>query len=116
MSLETNKELVRQFEHFINRKDLDTALALLSPNFVAHTPAVGLPSGVEGVRAFFTMFSAEFRQDFLFRPTRGTLERPGESNLGRNRRVYELVERPETDCLYHLFYITCARSDVPGHE
>ena len=55
MTTEQNKALVRQFEHFINTQDLDSALALLSPDFVDHTPAVGLPSGIEGVRAFFTM-------------------------------------------------------------
>jgi steroid delta-isomerase-like uncharacterized protein len=60
MTLEANKALVRQFEHFINTQDLDSALALLSPNFVDHTPAVGLPSGIEGVRAFFTMQFAAF--------------------------------------------------------
>src|SRR5690606_32251790 len=43
----------------INARDLATALTLFSPDFVDHTPAVGLPSGIEGVRAFFMMqFSA----------------------------------------------------------
>jgi steroid delta-isomerase-like uncharacterized protein len=60
MTTEQNKALVRQFEHFINTQDLDSALALLSPDFVDHTPAVGLPSGIEGVRAFFTMQFAAF--------------------------------------------------------
>jgi steroid delta-isomerase-like uncharacterized protein len=60
MSLEQNKALVRQFELLINSKDLDAALSLLSSDFVDHTPPVGLPSGVEGVRAFFTMQFAAF--------------------------------------------------------
>ena len=59
MSIEQNKSLVREFEHRIGAKDLDGALALLSLDFVDHTPNVGLPSGIEGVRAFFSMqFSA----------------------------------------------------------
>jgi steroid delta-isomerase-like uncharacterized protein len=60
MTTEQNKALVRQFEALINAKDLDTALTLLSPNFIDHTPAVGLPAGIEGVRAFFTMQFAAF--------------------------------------------------------
>lgn len=59
MSTEQNKALVRNFEELINSRDLDTALTLLNPDFADHTPAVGLPPGAEGVRAFFTMqFSA----------------------------------------------------------
>jgi steroid delta-isomerase-like uncharacterized protein len=60
MSTEQNKALVRNFEELINSRDLDTALTLLSPDFADHTPAVGLPPGVEGVRAFFTMQFAAF--------------------------------------------------------
>jgi steroid delta-isomerase-like uncharacterized protein len=60
MSTEQNKALVRNFEELINSRDLDTALILLSPDLVDHTPAVGLPPGVEGVRAFFTMQFAAF--------------------------------------------------------
>lgn len=55
MSLETNKALVRAFETHINAHELDEAIALLSPDFVDHTPGVGLPSGLDGVRAFFMM-------------------------------------------------------------
>ena len=59
MSIEQNKALVREFEHHIGAKDLDGALALLSLDFVDHTPNLSLPSGIEGVRAFFSMqFSA----------------------------------------------------------
>jgi steroid delta-isomerase-like uncharacterized protein len=60
MSTEQNKALVRNFEELINSRDLDTALTLLSPDFADHTPAVGLPPGIEGVRAFFTMQFAAF--------------------------------------------------------
>ncbi|MBX3085480.1 MAG: ester cyclase [Anaerolineae bacterium] len=60
MSTEQNKALVRKFEELINSRDLDTALTLLSPDFADHTPAVGLPPGIEGVRAFFTMQFAAF--------------------------------------------------------
>jgi steroid delta-isomerase-like uncharacterized protein len=60
MSTEQNKILIRKFEELINSRDLDIALTLFSPDFVDHTPAVGLPPGVEGVRAFFTMQFAAF--------------------------------------------------------
>ena len=60
MTIEQNKALVRKFEDFINAKDLDAALALFSPDFVDHTPPVGLPPGIEGVRMFFTMQFAAF--------------------------------------------------------
>lgn len=60
MSTEQNKSLVRNFEELINSRNLDTALTLLSPDFADHTPAVGLPPGVEGVRAFYTMQFAAF--------------------------------------------------------
>ena len=55
MSIEQNKVLVRKFADYIDTKDLDAALILLSPNFVDHTPPAGLPPGIEGVRMFFTM-------------------------------------------------------------
>ena len=55
MSVEANKALVQKFEALINAKDLDTALTLFSPEYVDHTPSIGLPPGIEGVRAFFTM-------------------------------------------------------------
>ena len=55
MSIDANKDLVRAFEAHINARELDEAIALLSPDFVDHTPGVGLPSGIDGVRAFFTM-------------------------------------------------------------
>jgi steroid delta-isomerase-like uncharacterized protein len=55
MSAEQNKALVREFEDRVNARNLDAAMTLFSPEFVDHTPAVGLPSGLEGVRAFFLM-------------------------------------------------------------
>ena len=60
MSTEQNKALIRKFEELINSRNLDTALTLLSTDFVDHTPPAGLPPGVEGVRAFFTMQFAAF--------------------------------------------------------
>ena len=60
MTTEQNKTLVRKFADCINAKDLDTALTLLSPNFVDHSPTIGLPPGLEGVRIFFTMQFAAF--------------------------------------------------------
>ena len=60
MSVEQNKALVREFEDLINARDLDTALTLFSPDYVDHTPSVGLPSGIEGVRAFHSMMFAAF--------------------------------------------------------
>lgn len=60
MTTEQNKVLVQKFEDLINAKDLDAALDLFSPDFVDHTPPVGLPPGIEGVRLFFTMQFAAF--------------------------------------------------------
>lgn len=55
MSTEKNKALIQTFTDLINAKQLDTALTLLSPNFVDHTPPAGLPSGISGLRLFYTM-------------------------------------------------------------
>ncbi len=60
MSIEANKALAREWETKINARRLDDALALLSPDFVDHTPPAGLPPGIEGVRMFFTMQFAAF--------------------------------------------------------
>ena len=60
MSTEQNEALVRHFEASINARDLDSALSMLSPDFVDHTPTVGLPPGADGVHAFFTMQFAAF--------------------------------------------------------
>jgi steroid delta-isomerase-like uncharacterized protein len=60
MSTEQNKALVQKFEELINTKDIDTALTLFSSDYVDHTPSVGLPPGIEGVRAFHSMMFAAF--------------------------------------------------------
>ena len=59
MSVEANKALVRKFADLIDTGDLETALTFFTRDYVDHTPSIGLPPGIEGVRAFFTMqFSA----------------------------------------------------------
>ena len=60
MSVEENKALVQEFEDLINAKDLETALTLFSTDYVDHTPSIGLPPGIEGVRAFHSMQIAAF--------------------------------------------------------
>ena len=55
MSTEKNKALVQEFEDLINARDLDTALTLFGSDYVDHVPSIGLPPGIEGVSAFFTM-------------------------------------------------------------
>lgn len=60
MSTEQNKALNRKWAELLNAKDLDGALALLSPNFVEHSSMPGLPGGIEGVRMFFSMLIAAF--------------------------------------------------------
>ena len=55
MSVEENKALVRKFTALIDARDLETALTLFSPDYIDHVPSIGLPPGLEGVRAFFTM-------------------------------------------------------------
>ncbi|MBI1281530.1 MAG: ester cyclase [Anaerolineaceae bacterium] len=60
MSTDQNKALVQNFEELINSRNLETALTLFSPDYVDHTPAIGLPSGIEGVRAFHSMMFAAF--------------------------------------------------------
>lgn len=60
MTIEQNKTLIRTFTDLINAKELDNALALLNPAFVDHTPQIGLPTGIEGARMFFTMQFAAF--------------------------------------------------------
>jgi steroid delta-isomerase-like uncharacterized protein len=55
-----NKALVQAYAERINAKDLDGALAFLSPNFVEHAPGPGLSHGVEAARAWFTLLFAGF--------------------------------------------------------
>ncbi len=60
MSVEQNKALIRKNAEFINRRNLDAALASHSPNFVDHALRPPLPPGLEGVRTFFNMYFAAF--------------------------------------------------------
>ena len=60
MSVGQNKALIRKFYDLIDVRDLDTALTLFSPDYSDHTPGIGLPPGIEGARAFFTMHFAAF--------------------------------------------------------
>ena len=60
MSTEQNKALIRQLAARINAKDLESALTLFSPNYVEHSALPGMPSGVEAVRAYFSMLFAGF--------------------------------------------------------
>lgn len=62
---EQNKALIREFVDLINAQDLDTALTLLSPDLVDHTPPAGLPLSIDGVRAFFTMVFAVFSDGYV---------------------------------------------------
>ena len=65
MTTEQNKALIREFTDLINAQDLNTALTLFSPDFVDHTPPAGLPPGIDGVRAFFTMEFAAFPDGYI---------------------------------------------------
>ena len=58
MSVEQNKVLREKWTTLIANRKLDEALALLSPDFVSHTP-MG-PRGVEGTRSYFEMSFAAF--------------------------------------------------------
>lgn len=60
MSVEQNKALVREFADLVNTRNLDAAMALFSPDFLDRTPQAGLPSGIEGVRLFYSMLFAAF--------------------------------------------------------
>jgi predicted ester cyclase len=57
---EQNKALIRQLADRINAKDLESALTLFSPNYIEHSAAPGMPTGVEAVRAYFSMLFAGF--------------------------------------------------------
>jgi predicted ester cyclase len=57
---EQNKALVRQLVDRITAKDLEGALTHVDPNFVEHAALPGMPSGVEAVRAYFSMLFAGF--------------------------------------------------------
>jgi steroid delta-isomerase-like uncharacterized protein len=55
-----NKALIHQFADRINAKDLGSALTVFSPNHIEHAMYPGMPTGVEAVRAFFSMLFAGF--------------------------------------------------------
>jgi len=57
---EQNKALMYQLADRINAKDLESALTLFNPNYVEHSAAPGMPTGVEAVRAYFSMLFAGF--------------------------------------------------------
>lgn len=57
---EQNKALIHQFADRIKAKDLEGALTHFDPNFVEHGALPGTPSGIEAVRAFFSMLFAGF--------------------------------------------------------
>jgi steroid delta-isomerase-like uncharacterized protein len=58
MSVEHNKVLRQKWTKLISAQKLDEALALLSPDFVSHTPMGSI--GVEGTRAHFERIFAAF--------------------------------------------------------
>ncbi len=60
MSIEHNKALVHTIADRINAKNLEDALTLFGPNHVEHAAYPGMPSGVEAVRAFFSMLFVGF--------------------------------------------------------
>ncbi|MBI1259505.1 MAG: ester cyclase [Chloroflexi bacterium] len=60
MSVEANKALVREFADLIDAGDLESALTFFSPDYTDHTPSIGLPPGVEGVRVFYNAQFAAF--------------------------------------------------------
>ena len=57
---EQNKALIHQFADRITAKDLEGALAFLSPNYVEHSALPGMPAGAGAVRAFFSTLFAGF--------------------------------------------------------
>jgi steroid delta-isomerase-like uncharacterized protein len=60
MSTEQNKAIVHKCVDLINAKDLGGALTFFGPNHVEHASIPGMSSGVEAVRAFFSMLFAGF--------------------------------------------------------
>lgn len=60
MSTEQNKAIVHKCADLINAKDLEGALAYFGPDHVEHATFPGMPSGVEAVRAFFSMLFSGF--------------------------------------------------------
>jgi steroid delta-isomerase-like uncharacterized protein len=52
-----NKQLLRRLHtEVVEARDLDALGAFFAPGFVSHDVPPGMPSGVDGVRAFFAAF------------------------------------------------------------
>lgn len=60
MSTEQNKAIVLQFYKAFDSRDIDQALALLAPNFVAHLAGVSEPLDDEGFKQFGMKFYLAF--------------------------------------------------------
>jgi predicted SnoaL-like aldol condensation-catalyzing enzyme len=62
MSVEENKAAFRRIpEEVINSGNLDLADEVFAPDYVDHAPVPpGVPGGLEGFKAFFTMLRAAF--------------------------------------------------------
>jgi predicted ester cyclase len=55
-----NKTIVHTFADRINAKNLEGALTLFGPNHVEHAAYPGMQTGVEAIRAYFSMLFAGF--------------------------------------------------------
>src|SRR2546423_15662951 len=61
MPAEDNAELIRRFHRTLfESRDLSVIDEFFSADFVSHNNPPGFPPGIEGVRAFFGMFSDAF--------------------------------------------------------
>ena len=60
MSIEANKDVLRQFFTAANANDLDGVLALFDPDVVIHTPVPGSFTGREGAHRFLGVFFGAF--------------------------------------------------------
>jgi predicted ester cyclase len=61
MTTEANKAKARRFiDEVVNRGNVAVIDELAGPNYVDHTTPPGMPGGIEGQKAFVTMFRAAF--------------------------------------------------------
>ena len=60
MTTEQNKAVIRKYAELTNARDLESAFAQFSPNFVDHAVRPGMPPGIAGTRLFFTMMFTAF--------------------------------------------------------
>ncbi len=60
MSIESNKQVVRQFNDAFNRGDLDACSKLLAPDFLAYQPGVTQPLNLEAFRQVGQVFLDAF--------------------------------------------------------